>query len=1280
MASLAFQALALILALQTGDRMTLQLPDWEDPQIVGRNKEAPRATAYPFADLRAAVEGRHEVSPFVRSLNGDWKFRWVGKPADRPVGFEQPGYDDSKWGTIPVPACWEMHGYGIPIYTNVRYPHPANPPYIAHEYNPVGSYRTTFSVPPDWSGRRVFVRFGGVYSAFYLWLNGKQVGYSEESKTPAEFDITSYVTAGENLLTVEVYRWCDGSYLEDQDMFRFGGIFRDVWLIAMPQVHIRDFFATSSFDANYRDATLDVTVKVRNLSGRTAAEHTAEITLYDSSGQVVGKTPLATGKTKEISAGEEALIRMSAPVPVPRKWSAEEPYLHNLVLTLKDSTGNVVHTTRTNFGFRVVEIRDSQLLINGASVKLRGVNRHEHDPDSGRYVSRERMLQDILLMKRHNINTVRTSHYPNDEKWYDLCDRYGIYLIDEANVESHGMGYDLNKTLGNKPEWETAHLDRTRRMVERDKNHPSVIIWSLGNEAGSGVNFEATSNLVRQLDTTRPVHYERMNSVADIDSVMYPSVEWLAQVGKEKSPKPFIMCEYAHAMGNACGNLQEYWNVIDAHPRLIGGCIWDWVDQALRKYTDEPPGADGKRRWYYAYGGDYDDKPNDGNFCCNGVIPPDRQVTPKLLEVKKVYQPIGISAVDVGAGKLRVRNKHSFTNLDVYDIEWVMTEDGVEVGRGLLVPVNVPPGAESDLNISLPARRGAPGSEAFLSVRFLLRDDTLWADKGHVVASEQFELGALQTPTTRPLPAQPLEVKEASGILQLRGSGFTAEFDLRKGMFTRLLVDGRDVFSQPSPKLSVMRALTDNDVWFRGALYDSGLTQMSYRARSVSWGRLGDTAIRIRAEVECMGFKGSGFLHECTYTALSDGTIVMDNDVRPLGTLPPLPRLGLEFRFTTSLDQFSWLGRGPHESYPDRKRSADVGVYSGTVMEQFTEYVRPQDNGSKQDVRWAVLSRPDGSSLLIQPEEPMAVAVSRFASDDLENARHRPGENKRYHRLIPRDEVILWVDYAQMGLGGASCGPPPMSKYTLRAQPSHFRVTLRPFAGDARMLPPVAAVPVVTRDQKGVVSMSCATPGASLRYTLDGTTPTASSPIFRSPFAHPKAAELHVQAVGERLLASPLTRVVLGEIVSTEEIGGAALRVVSVDSEEPDEGAAVHAIDGDPATYWHTAWSGDAPAHPHEITLDIGVEQSLVGLAYLPRQGGNPNGRIAEYEVYVSRDGQSWGPPVATGRFPNVDEMQRVFFSAPATARFLRLRALSEVNGNRWTSVAELSVLKIADR
>ncbi|GMV37642.1 MAG: beta-galactosidase [Fimbriimonadales bacterium] len=1273
---MALQALALILALHTGDRMTAQLPDWEDPTIVGRNKEAPRATAYPFADLRAAIEGKHEASPFVRSLNGDWKFRWVGKPADRPVGFEQPNYDDSQWDTIPVPACWEMQGYGIPIYTNVRYPFPANPPRIPHEYNPVGSYRRTFQVPADWSGRRVFVRFGGVYSAFYLWVNGKQVGYSEESKTPAEFDITPYCNIGENLLAVEVYRWCDGSYLEDQDMFRFGGIFRDVWLIAMPQVHIRDFFATSSFDASYRDATLDVAVEVRNLSAGAAAAHTVHITLFDEAGKMVGKSPLAASTTQGIPAGAEVTLHLTARVPAPRKWSAEDPYLYNLVLSLVDASGKPVHTTRTNFGFRVVEIRDSQLLINGTSVKLRGVNRHEHDPDTGRYVTKERMLQDILLMKRHNINTVRTSHYPNDEKWYDLCDRYGIYLIDEANVESHGMGYDLDKTLGNKPEWEIAHLDRTRRMVERDKNHPSVIIWSLGNEAGSGVNFEATSKLVRELDKTRPVHYERMNSVADIDSVMYPSVEWLAQVGKEKSPKPFLMCEYAHAMGNACGNLQEYWDVIDAHPRLIGGCIWDWVDQALRKYTDEPPGSDGQRRWYYAYGGDYDDKPNDGNFCCNGVIPPDRQVTPKLLEVKRVYQPVAVEAVDTSTGKLRVRNKHAFTNLDAYDIEWVVTEDGMEIGRGTLPPVSVPPGGEGDVSVLLPERQGNPGSEAFLTIRFLLRNDNSWAKKGHVVASEQLSLGAPTPAITRPLPTDLLDVQKVGDTLQLHAAGLDAVFDLRTGTFAKLELAGRSVFSQPGPRLSMMRALTDNDQWLRGALFDSGLTQMSYRPHGVAWERISDSSVRIRAEVECIGFKGTGFLHECTYTIFSDGTIVIDNDVQPIGALPPLPRLGLEFRLDTELDYFQWLGRGPQESYPDRKRSADVGLYAGTVMEQFTEYVRPQDNGSKQDVRWAALSRADGSGILVQPGTPMAVTVSRFTPDDLEYARHRGGESRRYHRLIPREEVILWVDYAQMGLGGASCGPPPMSKYTLRAQPSRFRVTLRPFTGDARMLPPVAAVPEVSRDEKGVVGMSCATPGASLRYTLDGTVPTASSPIFRGPFAHPKAVELCVQAVGEGLLPSPATRVVFDEIVPFEEISGAALRVVSVDSEEPGEGAAAHAVDGDPATYWHTAWTGSVPAHPHEITLDIGAEQPLVGFAYLPRQGGNPNGRIAEYEVYLSRDGRSWGSPVATGRFPNTDELQRVFFSSPTAARFLRLRALSEVNGGRWTSVAELGVLR----
>jgi beta-galactosidase len=1045
-------------AVQSGQRdrtpqsQPASLPDWENPAVVGRNKEPAHATMMPYADGQQAIAGTRESSPFYRSLNGRWKFHWVGKPDDRPIDFYEPAYDVSQWDTIPVPAVWELHGYGIPIYTNITYPFPANPPYIPHDYNPVGSYRTEFEVPAAWAGRQTFIHFGGVYSAFYVWLNGQMVGYSEDSKTPAEFNLTKYVRPGRNVLAAEVYRWSDGSYLEDQDMFRYSGIFRDVFLYSTPAVHLRDFFARSDLESSHRDGELAVTATVQNLSARPLSLYRVEVTLVDATGRPVPTRGEATRALEPIDSGGERPVEIRTRIASPRKWSAEDPYLYTVLLTLKDRAGKVVEVTSCRFGFRKIELKDGRLTINGVAVKLKGVNRHEHDPDTGRAVSLERMVQDVELMKRFNINTVRTSHYPNDEKWYELCDRYGLYVVDEANIESHGMGYSLEKSLGNKPEWELAHVDRTVRMVERDKNHPSVIMWSLGNEAGPGVNFEKTSRVARQLDPTRPIHYERYNKVADVDSTMYPKVEELAGYGEEKSTKPFFVCEYAHAMGNAVGNLKEYWDVFESHDRLIGGCIWDWVDQGLRKYTDEPPDPQGRRRWFYAYGGDYDDKPNNGPFDCNGLVPPDRQITPKLLEVKKVYQYIGIEPEDLAAGRITVRNKYAFTNLNKFDVRWTLSEDGTPIQRGELAPLDVEPGSRTSATLPVQPPALQPGAEYFLRVSFHLREDTLWAKKGHEVAWQQLAV-PYRVPPAPALavdPAAGVAVAESGDLVTLAGKSFKVAFSRSTGTIASLTYGLVAVIVPPSvsttgPLLNVFRALTDNDVWLRRPFYDSGLSQLQHRVRSFKVTSLGPARARVDVVTECLGFKGRGFVHTASYLVHGDGTIAVDNRIDPVGELPPLPKLGLAMIVPGALDRFTWLGRGPGESYPDRKASADVGLYSGSVSEQFVEYVRPQENGNKEEVRWATLTDGSGAGLLIVADGHLAMTVSHFTPDDLDQARHRDGEPRRFQRLVPRRDVYVALDYQQMGLGGASCGPNPMGQYQcLMTKPVRFRFSFRP--------------------------------------------------------------------------------------------------------------------------------------------------------------------------------------------------------------------------------------------
>ncbi|MGC9467879.1 MAG: glycoside hydrolase family 2 TIM barrel-domain containing protein, partial [Anaerolineae bacterium] len=654
--------------------------DWENPQVVGRNKEPAHATLLPYQDAESALKADREGSVYFKLLNGDWHFAWSPNPASAPAGFYANSYDVAGWDAIPVPSNWQMQGYGTPMYTNVQYPFcPDYMPEVPKDDNPVGSYRTTFTVPDSWEGRQVFIVFDGVDSAFYLWVNGELVGYSQDSRLPAEFDLTPYLRPGENTLAARVYRWSDGSYLEDQDFWRLSGIYRDVYLFATPTVHIRDFWARTALDAAYEDAELQVRVKVHAYDDLTAAGHTVEAQLYDAQHKRVAEHTAEIPDDASQIGVQEWQLEFAVPVANPKKWSAEHPNLYTLLLTLKDEAGEVLEVEGCNVGFRQVEIRDGKILINGVPVYFRGANRHEHDPDTGHTVSVESMIEDILLMKRFNFNAVRTCHYPDDPRWYDLCDQYGLYLIDEANIESHGVWDEPSKD----PMWRTAFLDRGSRMVERDKNHPSVVIWSMGNESGHGPNHAALADWIHAHDPTRPVHYESAHdeSYVDMISTMYPSLDRLVEFATAPGEaRPFIMCEYAHAMGNSPGNLKEYWEIIEQYPRVRGGFVWDWVDQGLRRITPSPVspggGEDGGTVEWFAYGGDYGESPHDGSFCINGVVFPDRTIHPCMWEFKKVYQPVDVEPVDLVAGKVEVVNKHFFSDLSYLDIAWTLSVDG----------------------------------------------------------------------------------------------------------------------------------------------------------------------------------------------------------------------------------------------------------------------------------------------------------------------------------------------------------------------------------------------------------------------------------------------------------------------------------------------------------------------------------------------------------------------------------------------------------------------------
>ncbi|MHC4459688.1 MAG: glycoside hydrolase family 2 TIM barrel-domain containing protein, partial [Planctomycetota bacterium] len=784
-----FLGIIVIVILMTTAAAIDYLPDWENPRVFSVNKEPAHCTLVPYPDTDTALLGTREASPFHKSLNGKWKFHCVPKPADRPVDFYRLHYNVSGWGEITVPGNWELQGYDIPIYTNSDYPFsPKNPkpPFIPHDNNPVGSYRTEFEIPAKWKNRQVFLHFDGVRSAFYLWLNGKKVGYSQGSRTPAEFNITKYLRKGKNILAAEVYRYSDSSYLEDQDTWRLSGIYRDVYLFSTPQVHLRDFFVRSDLDDQYRDAVLKVTAKIRNYAKKAAKAHSIGVTLLDADGKLVGSDPMMSIKFDSIGADDEVVMEMQANVPNPLKWTAETPNLYVVLLTLKDTFGKTIEVERCNFGFREVQLKDGQMLINGVPILVKGVNRqpilvkgvnrHENDPDTGFTVSVESMVKDIKLMKQNNINAVRTCHYPDDPKWYDLCNRYGIFLVDECNLETHGVIKILHGVIKilpkDDPKWKAACMDRMVSMVQRDKNHPSVIIWSLGNESGYGTTHMAMADYTRETDPTRLVHFmdpsQKMADLvaSDIVCPMYATIETIVEYAQKDRPEPLIQCEYSYARGNAIGNFQEYWDAYEKYKHLQGGFIWDWADKSLRGFD-----CDGNMFW--TYGGDYGPPgtPTDGSMISNGIVGPDRDPEPELYEVKKVYQYIKAEPVDLTAGIFRIRNKYDFLSLDFADISWELTVDDKVLQKGSLPKMSLSPKQTRQVTIPFRKPQLKAGAEYWLKIIFTLDEDTLWADRGHVVAWDQFKLpfGVPAVPPEDVDDMPELKIEESFGVLKVTG-------------------------------------------------------------------------------------------------------------------------------------------------------------------------------------------------------------------------------------------------------------------------------------------------------------------------------------------------------------------------------------------------------------------------------------------------------------------------------------------------------------------------------
>lgn len=1010
----------------------------ENPELLGINKEPYHATLMPYANLQEALVAKRHASSLCRSLNGQWKFNWVPTPDQRPVDFYKPDFDVSDWKELPVPSNWEVHGYGTPFYRNLGYtikkdyPNVMSEPekwYTSYkERNPVGSYRRDFEVPADWKGRRNFITFDGVDCAFFLWINGEKVGFSVNSRNAAEFDLTNYLKTGKNTIAVEVYQYSSGTWLEDQDMFRLHGIFRNVTLWSAPQVHIRDFFVKTDLDKEYKDATLDVTAKIRNYSDKTAKAQTLLASLYDNEGKEIARG-IAFGSA--LKPNQEETLNVKILVRNPLKWTAETPNLYTVVLT--NSEGEILSS---KIGFRKIEIVGRVFMVNGVPIKLKGVNRHEHWSDVGHAITEEQMIHDLQVIKQGNCNHVRTSHYCDDPRWYELCDEWGIWLVAEANVECHG--YDGR--FDNEPTIKSAIVDRNVANIENFKNHPSVIIWSLGNECGWGAtpNFVAAMNAVKAMDPSRPIHYERFGTgkgnPADLDGRMYGTAQDYARVAQDKNlTKPFYICEFVHAMFNSMGSLDEYSEVFDNNPEILGGAIWEYQDQALWNKRDP-------NRPILAYGGGFGEAPNDHYFIHKGVVSYDRttegnRTKPHFPEMKKAFQWIDMDLVDPAAGEVQVRNKYQFTSLDKFDAWWSVTENGKEIDKG---PLNVR-NQWGRIIARVPYKIEQPkaGAEYFLRVSFTQKEKTLWADKGYEVASEQFKLPINTLPVVEAKVTEPVKLVQNEQAATVSGSNFSVRFDKKSGFISQLTQNGTNLLvAEGAPKLHLWRAAhrTDDDWAFR-QWEKYGVTTLQYTPVDFKVETVDNSTVKITSTTKADGKEGFGVYHTATYLVKGDGSIKVDNQIQFVGFKINLAKIGVRMMLDKKLDRMTFFGRGPFENYSDRKSAAEVGLYELGVNEQY-EYEKPMERGNHEDVRWAKLSGKDMPSLLIQSDEKLMQVAALPHTDEQMN----PVEYKI--DLPASTATVLSVSTKTLGVGSNSCGPQPLEQFKVAAENTQFSYTL----------------------------------------------------------------------------------------------------------------------------------------------------------------------------------------------------------------------------------------------
>ncbi|MEO6949530.1 MAG: glycoside hydrolase family 2 TIM barrel-domain containing protein [Ginsengibacter sp.] len=1014
---------------------------WENEFINEYNREPMHVTYFAFENKELALKNIRQNSKYFQDLNGNWKFKWVDKPANRPFYFWKKDYDDSHWVNFKVPASWELNGYGIPIYTNIRYDFDylikPNPPHVPHQYNPVGSYRREITVDKDWDGKDIYIQFGGVRSCLYIWVNGQWVGYSEDSKLPAEFNITNYLKAGEkNLIAFQVYRWSDGTYMEDQDMWRLAGVDRDVYMYARNPVHIRDVEIIPDLTNNYKNGQLNISLDFINNNESALKNHKVSFELLDSSGKSVGKTTVALNDSNQF---KNVVIKLNNP----QKWTAETPYLYTILTTLSDQNGKTIEVIPQKTGFRKVEIINNALCVNGKAILIKGVNRHEMDPISGQVISKERMEQDIKIMKENNINAVRTSHYPNDPYWYELCDKYGLYVVDEANLETHGMGYGEN-SLSKKPDWFLQHFQRNVRMVERDKNYPSILSWSMGNEAGMGINFEKIYQWIKHRDPSRPVQYEQASATpfSDFYCPMYDSPDEMVRHvlhDSSSNQKPFIQVEYAHAMGNTNGNFKDYWDTIRKYyPKMQGGYIWDFVDQGFQKITDR-----GDTIW--AYGGDYGiDMPSDENFNNNGLVAPDRKLNPQMLEINKIYQNILTSPVDMMAGKIKVFNENFFTSLNNVYLDWELIGDGKTIQKGKYEKLNVAPQGTAIIDLKYKIAEAAY-KEVFLNLYYRNKKQEGLLPADWQIARDQLLVFSNPNEKINLSKSDNLRVNITDSAIKVSNNSVQFSFNRLDGLLHEYVVNGNNFIKEGfTLKPNFWRPPTDNDFgadlqkklinWKRAThncvLLDYDIDDSNPKIIQLKMHySLPDVYAKLNISYE---LNGAGEI-KVTESMLADNT----------QKVPMMFKFGMQMMLPKKYDQMEWYGRGPTENYWDRKDAAFVGLYKMSVGDQFFPYIRPQETGNKTDVRWVKLTDKKGTGLWLGGDTVLNISARHYLDEDLDDGLQK--HNRHSAELRERDLTTLNIDLQQTGVGGInSWGSLPLKQYRLEYKNYSYSFVIRP--------------------------------------------------------------------------------------------------------------------------------------------------------------------------------------------------------------------------------------------